>query len=242
MLGLFPGCISTSHYQAWSGPQEFEGKGGAFETKDGIDIYSSGTPYKKCQILGIASTTTISRADMMMVFGNSWSMSAMVKEAKARGGNAVILADDKTQMWLSGGTDANGNNNVTQNLARDRVAIIVKYLGDVQSQILTPDIEGKLNGHWSFTVPPARPLIGQIDFYFLPENRYKSISTLTSTNGQSLSPDQNEAGRYYFEGNNLVIWSDKDAKPSSPIAFSVTDTQLTFYEKQGPIIFHKEVQ
>jgi len=38
------GCISTSHFQSWSGQQEFEGKGGAFVTKDGIDIYSVGTP------------------------------------------------------------------------------------------------------------------------------------------------------------------------------------------------------
>jgi hypothetical protein len=37
------GCISTSHFQSWSGQQEFEGKGGAFVTKDGIDIYSVGT-------------------------------------------------------------------------------------------------------------------------------------------------------------------------------------------------------
>jgi uncharacterized protein YbjQ (UPF0145 family) len=239
MLGMFAGCISTSHFQAWSGPQEFEGKGGAFETKDGIDIYSSGTPYKRCQVIGIITTTTISRADMMMVFGNSWAVSSMVKEAKARGGNAVILADDKTQTWIAGGTDANGNSTVTENQARDRVAMIVKYLGDVESQTLTPEIEGKLIGHWIFTVPPERPLTGQIDFYFLPENRYKSASNVTSTNGQPVTPVPNEAGRYYFEGNNLVIWSDNDKKPSAPVAFSVTDTQLTFYEKQGALIFHR---
>jgi hypothetical protein len=130
-LALLSGCISTSHFQSWSGPTEFEGNGGAFETKDGIDIYSYGTPNRKFRILGVINTKTISRADLMMVFGNSWTVSAMVKEAKTRGGNAVILADDKTQMWLAGGNDANGNTQVTENLSRDRVAIIVKYCDTV---------------------------------------------------------------------------------------------------------------
>jgi len=75
---MLSGCISTSHFQTWSGPPEFEGQGGSFITKDGIDIYSIGTPNKKCQILGVISTSTMSRADLMMLFGDSWSLSAMV--------------------------------------------------------------------------------------------------------------------------------------------------------------------
>jgi hypothetical protein len=138
LVVVVSGCISTSQFQSWNGPQEFEGKGGAFITKDGIDIYSAGTPHKKCQILGVINTTTISRADLMMLFGNSWSMAGMVKEAKQRGGNAVILADDVTQMWLSGGNDANGNTQIVTDASRGRVAVLVKYVGDGLGQTSTP--------------------------------------------------------------------------------------------------------
>lgn len=124
------GCISTSHFQQWSGPKEFEGRGGAFVTKDGIDIYSYGTPNKKCQILGVIDTETISRASLMAALGDSWSVSSMVKEAKKRGGDAIILADQNTQTWLSGGNDANGNAQIHTDAIRSQTAVLVKYVGN----------------------------------------------------------------------------------------------------------------
>jgi hypothetical protein len=103
---LLTACISTSHFRSWDGPAEFEGQGGAFATKDGIDIYSAGAPNRKCRILGIIDSSTMSSAEMMVLFGDSWSTSKLVKEAKARGGNAVILTDDRVKLlgWVSSGT------------------------------------------------------------------------------------------------------------------------------------------
>jgi TPR repeat protein len=142
---LLTGCISVSNFQAWDGPAEFEGQGGAFTTKDGIDIYSVGTPKRKCRIIGVIGTSTMSSAEMMALFGNSWSASKLVKEAKARGGNAVILASDRTQFlgWVSGGTatayqngntaTAYGSSYTTANVSRDQVAVLVKYVFDSTS-------------------------------------------------------------------------------------------------------------
>jgi hypothetical protein len=96
---LLIGCISVSNFQAWDGPAEFEGQGGAFTTKDGIDIYSAGAPKRKCRILGVIGTSTMSSAGMMVLFGNSWSASALAREAKAHGGNAVILTSDRMQLY-----------------------------------------------------------------------------------------------------------------------------------------------
>jgi hypothetical protein len=234
------GCISVSHFQSWSGPQEFVGKGGAFVTKNGIDIYSFGTPNRKCRILGVINTTTISRAELMMIFGNSWSVSAMVKEAKKRGGNAVVFADDATQMWLSGGTDANGNAQVHTYANRDCVAVLVKYEGDVQEQNLTPEIEAKLVGHWLFTPTPEMPLTGHLDFYFLPNNRCKMISTLIDRSGQPLFPASDQEGRYYFDGNRLVTWNDKKDTPSPPKSFWVTDTQLIIQVDIWQFVFERQ--
>jgi hypothetical protein len=47
-----------------------------------------------------------------------------------RGGNAIILADNKTQMWLSSVSDANGNSHIFTDASSDRVAILVKYVGN----------------------------------------------------------------------------------------------------------------
>ena len=126
---VLTGCISTSHFQAWSGPTEFEGHGGAFTTRDGIDIYSVGAPNKKCQILGVITTSTTSRASLIALFGNSWSTSSLVKEAKARGGNAIILNSGNTQTWLTGGTDANGNSQINTDANFDQMVVLVKYVG-----------------------------------------------------------------------------------------------------------------
>lgn len=137
---LLTGCITTSNFQAWDGPAEFEGKGGAFITKDGIDIYSAGAPKRKCRILGVIGTSTMSSAEMMVLFGDTWSASKLVKAAKARGGDAVILTDDRVRVlgWTSSGTatayqygntaTAYGGSQTSANVSRDRIAVLVKYV------------------------------------------------------------------------------------------------------------------
>lgn len=239
---MFSGCISTSNFQEWSGPQEFDGQGGAFTTKDGIDIYSGGTPNKKCRILGVIRTQTMSRASLIMLFGDSWSESSLVKEAKKRGGDAIIIADNKTQSWLSGGNDGNGNSQLVTDASNEHIAILVKYVGDVRPQSVSPEIEEKLIGHWTFISTPDMAIHGELDFTFLPQNRYKLISSLTTTNGQLVSPTPEEDGRYYFTGNKLVTWSDKDEKPDSPVAFSVADTHLTIQAGQRLCVFQRQAQ
>jgi hypothetical protein len=134
------GCLTTSNFQAWDGPAEFEGQGGAFTTKDGIDIYSAGAPKRKCRILGIIGSSTMSSAEMMMLLGNSWSTSTLVKEAKARGGDAVILVADRNTLlgWSSSGyatayqygdgAMAYGSSQTSANISREHMAVLVKYV------------------------------------------------------------------------------------------------------------------
>jgi hypothetical protein len=239
-IAMFSGCISTSNFQAWSGPQEFDGQGGVFITKDGIDIFSAGTPKKKCRILGVIHTQTMSRASLIMLFGDSWSNSALVKEAKNRGGDAIIIVGENTQSWMTGGSDANGNSQLVTDASSEHSAILVKYVGEVQEQSVSPEIEAKLIGHWTFISTPDMPLHGELDFTFLPQNRYKLISSLTKINGQPVIPMPEEDGRYYFTGSKLVTWSDKDEKPDSPVAFSVADTQLTIQIGQRVFVFQRQ--
>jgi tetratricopeptide (TPR) repeat protein len=130
VLALCSGCLSVSHVESWSGPQEFEGKGGAFTVRDGIEVYSAGTPKKRCRVIGVINTSTMSSAELMAVFGDSWSISTLLKEAKRRGANGIILVNDKQNSWVTGGTDAMGNYHASTDVARNRVALLVKYLED----------------------------------------------------------------------------------------------------------------
>jgi hypothetical protein len=65
---------------------------------------------------------------------------------------------------------------------------------------------------------------------------------LINSNGQPFQPTPLEEGRYYFAGNKLVTWGDKDDKPDPPGDFSVTDTQLTIYNEKGAVVFQKQTQ
>jgi len=227
-------------------------------TKDGIDIYSAGTPRKKCHILGVINTTTISKASLMVVFGNSWETSELVKEAKVRGGNAVILIDRNTQIigWTTTGSatfnqagnsvTAYGYSHTSPTASGELVAVLVKYIGDVQEQIVTPEIEAKLLGHW-LLVPTSDMLCsGHIDYYFLPGNRFKITSSLINTNGEPIplypSQDLEKEGRYYFVDNKLVTWGDKEEKPKPPKDFSLTDTELTIRTEDIRLLLQKQTQ
>ena len=103
-------------------------------------------------------------------------------------------------------------------------------------------INEKLLGHWTFIPSQEMPLRGQYDIYFLPQNRYKSISSVIYTNGLPLERTPLEDGRYYFTENKLVQWSDTEEKPEPPIAFSLTDTQLMFQVGQWQFLFNKQAQ
>jgi len=138
LFGPF-GCLSTSNFQTWNGQQEFFGQGGAFTTVDGVDIYSIGDPDKKYKVLGVINTSTMSAAELMLLFGNSWSTSTLIKEAKAKGANAIILVDEKSKQWTNLGTDGAGHYQTTTAAINYRMALLVKYVSDDQGGRANPN-------------------------------------------------------------------------------------------------------
>lgn len=240
------GCISVSHYRAWNGPAEFEGRGGAFITKDGIDIYSSGEPFK-CRILGVIDTSTMSSAQMMVLFGDSWSASKLVKEAKAHGGNAVVLTSDRLQVlgWVSSGTatayqygntaTAYGSSQTSANVSRERVAVLVKYVdtnyqsAPQNSPSILPattketdkKVETALIGRWAVVAHEGQTdgsWADKVEITFLPENRLAAEST---QNGKVYP----QRGRYSVKGPTLTIIDDQDSRPDA-LNFSLIENYL----------------
>lgn len=122
------GCLSVSNFQQWSGPDEYQGKGGSFKTVDGIDVYSFGEPFKRYKVIGTISNTTISDAGLMAVFGNSWATGSMVKKAKQQGADAIILLRKNSDQWTTGSTDATGNYRTETTANTETIVAIVKYI------------------------------------------------------------------------------------------------------------------
>lgn len=87
---LLTSCASTNfqQYEGRNGPKVVEGEGGTKETIDGYDVWGSGTPPRRYQVLGMTAIE-----DFDNVFGNQRIRSALVAQIKAAGGDAAIAMD-----------------------------------------------------------------------------------------------------------------------------------------------------
>ena len=87
---LLAACAQTSfqEYEGRNGPKMVEGEGGTKETIEGYELWGSGTPPRRYQVLGM---TVIE--DFDNVFGNQRIRSALVSQIKAVGADAAIAID-----------------------------------------------------------------------------------------------------------------------------------------------------
>ena len=87
---LLASCASTNfqQYEGRGGPKVVEGEGGTKEAIDGYELWGSGTPPRRYQVLGM---TVIE--DFDNVFGNQRIRSALISQIKAAGGDAAIVMD-----------------------------------------------------------------------------------------------------------------------------------------------------
>ena len=122
--------------------------------------------------------------------------------------------------------------------AKTNLGIIKFFINPNEVPLLDFTVNSNLHGHWSLISSPENSAVIKFDLYFLTENRFAVIIKYADKNGQSL-PARKDEGRYYFTGNQLYMCSDTDKEGSAPNIFSITNTQMTFYEKQGQLIFQK---
>ena len=91
LLPVVSGCISHTTFRPWDGTDEFVGEGGAYEHRDGIDVYTSGWPARRFRILGVADSSVLSSGTAVALGGSWWSTSMLVNEAKKQSGDAIVL-------------------------------------------------------------------------------------------------------------------------------------------------------
>ena len=90
LLTLIAGCASTNfqQYEGRDGPKIVEGEGGTKELIEGYELWGTGTPPRRYQILGMTEIE-----DFDNVFGNRRIRLALIDQIKAAGGDAAIVLD-----------------------------------------------------------------------------------------------------------------------------------------------------
>jgi hypothetical protein len=120
-------CASTSfqQYEGRDGPKIVEGQGGTKEVIDGIEVWGTGDPPRRYQVLGVTSVE-----DFDNVFGNSRIRSAIAAQTKAAAGDAAIAIDASGGgQFIGTGVSSKGTVGTTVGFGKKTVRFqIVKYL------------------------------------------------------------------------------------------------------------------
>jgi hypothetical protein len=96
----------------WTGQSEFEGRGGAVQTIDGIDFYMSGEPAGRFKVLSILHGSYYRGGNILMsALSEQKAMKGVVKEAKAEGADAVVVLSSEYQI-LGSSTSGSGSGTV----------------------------------------------------------------------------------------------------------------------------------
>lgn len=104
--GLLSGC-ATGTVMKWTGPTEFVGKGGAVQTKDGIDFYMSGEPAGTFKVLSMIQGSYYRGGNLLMsALSEQAAMNGAIKEAKVEGADAIIVYSSNYEVL---GTSTTGN-------------------------------------------------------------------------------------------------------------------------------------
>lgn len=88
---LFLAACASTNFQAYEGrggPKAVEGEGGTKEVIDSYELWGSGTPPRRYQILGMTEIV-----DFDNFLGNRRIRAALVDQIKAAGGDAAIVMD-----------------------------------------------------------------------------------------------------------------------------------------------------
>jgi hypothetical protein len=109
------GCSSTKVLE-YDGAKVIRGTGGAKEVIDGVDFWKVGTPNGDYKIVGIVEDEYLENGSPLgsLMAGTS-SRSRIVKAAKSKGANGVILiSKDRSDTGISGNINSFGQFNANR--------------------------------------------------------------------------------------------------------------------------------
>lgn len=93
LVGLFLSACVNTNYHAWEGGAVTAGEGGAKDVVDGMDVWVTGKPSRKHKVVGyIEDERGAGIIPRRALYGD------LVKVAKEKGGDAVVLLSSDTQV------------------------------------------------------------------------------------------------------------------------------------------------
>ena len=158
LVALLVGCAlyTKTDYAEYRGPTEFQGQGGTVRSVGGIDVWQTGTPNRKFKVLGVIQQSHYANHSLISVIAGATKDSEIIKEAKAHGGDAVIVLGSSSTITgfttharaqgsesgtftgsggaggfsgtYSGASSSDTTANTVANTRTDKVIAVIKYL------------------------------------------------------------------------------------------------------------------
>jgi hypothetical protein len=130
---------TKTQFTEYRGPSEFRGEGGTVRKVDGIDVWQTGTPDRKFKLLGLIQQSHQDNHSLMSAIAGASKDSALIKQAKANGGDAIIFLRSSSAITgftthgyasgtYSGSSSAYGTANTRANTRTDKAVAVIKYL------------------------------------------------------------------------------------------------------------------
>lgn len=139
LIGLFAAmlvptaALAKQDYATYEGADAIRtGAGGSRISKNDIDYWTTGTPPRRYQILGILTDARKNR----LLDGNVIGSKSVAKIVKSAGGDAVIVAGSETRDWgtigtadgdISGSTFSGSFNSISITRTTTQL-LVIKYL------------------------------------------------------------------------------------------------------------------
>ena len=110
-LAMLVGCAAYNQtsFSQYKGPSEFTGRGGTVKNVNGIDIWTSGEPNRRFQVVGVIDQSHYNNNSLMSFVAGMSKDSELIATAKKQGGDAIIfIGSDSvvtgytTSVWVSG--------------------------------------------------------------------------------------------------------------------------------------------
>lgn len=156
LISLGCSMYTKTSFSQYRGPSEFRGEGGTVRPVDGIDVWETGTPDRRCRILGVIQQSHYDNHSLMSMIAGGSKDSAIIKEAKAAGGDAIIVLSSMSAITgfsthssvegsssgnlsgystggaytgtYSGTSSAYGTSHTSADITSAKIVVVLKYL------------------------------------------------------------------------------------------------------------------
>lgn len=203
LIFLMGGCAlyNKTEFSEYRGPSESQGQGGTVRKVSGIDVWETGTPDRRFKVLGVIRQSHYDNHSLMSMIANTSKDSDIIKQAKAHGGDAIIVLGSSSaisgfttfssaQASQSGTSYSGyGTANTVANTRTEKVIAVIKYLDEAEGPVTAVQPQAQGPGQ-----PGARGT----------ENTGSKLARLRRQAEAGDAKAQSDLAGYYFTGDGVA--------------------------------------